>query len=663
MSGQLSFDAVRPLVAVAVRRILETEDFEAFVDGFAEDMRSFVARADLDPDAAENVPDPRGFAHAFGRVLWNATPLPSNDWRPRSLPTPGRNDPCPCGSGRKFKQCCATLNVPAVPSPQAMWPFVLAQCAPAQVVDLVARKRVAIPAVCEAALVLLDDELAADAWDIVEALLDHAPDTLSPALAPVVRVMAIVGTEADRGEARDALLARLVASGPAAVASEALLAQAMLVAGEERWDEAGALIREAQQRQPDSITAASAELDLLTDQGRFDEARVRARELHRQFSRHRDRPEEFIEYLEDMVLDPRVAMLRDAMADPELPAARFLGMVERLAAAPLGAGYRRVEADTEEDLLPTDHPLDDEPRAPRGGIALECPELAPVEEKWRGFCALEPGDDDDDESFDLGTSRIREALDHPDPWLRFLERTPRAADSLAILADLATSFRTVQPADFDRAVGRFLLIPVLDRAWRITQAAMAGAGPDDVLADNDSTNTLALEMCGDLVRQYVRAERDDDAEAVGRTLLGWDPDDSEFVRDDLMLLALRQSRWESAIDLANDFAEDDRAVITFSHALALFGKGDRAAADQALMRAMHGNALVATILLAESPEDVEPLDSDDDDALDQFEEAADYGDDAHDLWAATPGALDWLEETQRATRRRPGSPGRGGQRR
>jgi hypothetical protein len=22
------------------------------------------------------------------------------------MPSPGRNDPCPCGSGKKFKQCC-----------------------------------------------------------------------------------------------------------------------------------------------------------------------------------------------------------------------------------------------------------------------------------------------------------------------------------------------------------------------------------------------------------------------------------------------------------------------------------------------------------------------------------------------------------------------------
>jgi hypothetical protein len=24
------------------------------------------------------------------------------------MPQPGRNDPCPCGSGKKFKQCCAS---------------------------------------------------------------------------------------------------------------------------------------------------------------------------------------------------------------------------------------------------------------------------------------------------------------------------------------------------------------------------------------------------------------------------------------------------------------------------------------------------------------------------------------------------------------------------
>jgi uncharacterized protein YecA (UPF0149 family) len=31
----------------------------------------------------------------------NGTPPPGTDWS-----TVGRNDPCPCGSGKKFKKCC-----------------------------------------------------------------------------------------------------------------------------------------------------------------------------------------------------------------------------------------------------------------------------------------------------------------------------------------------------------------------------------------------------------------------------------------------------------------------------------------------------------------------------------------------------------------------------
>lgn len=33
--------------------------------------------------------------------------IPSKPVRPRSLrPAAGRNDPCPCGSGKKYKHCC-----------------------------------------------------------------------------------------------------------------------------------------------------------------------------------------------------------------------------------------------------------------------------------------------------------------------------------------------------------------------------------------------------------------------------------------------------------------------------------------------------------------------------------------------------------------------------
>jgi hypothetical protein len=43
-----------------------------------------------------------------GETLWELVPKPV-----RATPQPGRNDPCPCGSGRKFKKCCLNKNIGA----------------------------------------------------------------------------------------------------------------------------------------------------------------------------------------------------------------------------------------------------------------------------------------------------------------------------------------------------------------------------------------------------------------------------------------------------------------------------------------------------------------------------------------------------------------------
>ena len=38
-------------------------------------------------------------------------PLDSATTFRRTLPKIGRNDPCPCGSGKKFKQCCGRTTL------------------------------------------------------------------------------------------------------------------------------------------------------------------------------------------------------------------------------------------------------------------------------------------------------------------------------------------------------------------------------------------------------------------------------------------------------------------------------------------------------------------------------------------------------------------------
>jgi hypothetical protein len=44
--------------------------------------------------------------HALAPVLPRGVPAPTHQVRGRSGAKVGRNDPCPCGSGKKYKKCC-----------------------------------------------------------------------------------------------------------------------------------------------------------------------------------------------------------------------------------------------------------------------------------------------------------------------------------------------------------------------------------------------------------------------------------------------------------------------------------------------------------------------------------------------------------------------------
>lgn len=61
------------------------------------------------PQAVRSAELLQAMANTICMEVWNATPIPENRFRPNKLAKPERNAPCPCGSGRKFKQCCAQL--------------------------------------------------------------------------------------------------------------------------------------------------------------------------------------------------------------------------------------------------------------------------------------------------------------------------------------------------------------------------------------------------------------------------------------------------------------------------------------------------------------------------------------------------------------------------
>ena len=101
----------------AIRRILHDEPLESFCDWFEREVGGTIRG--LPPQAeTETAPDTgRRQRRHEARALWHGVPVPSNRWRPRPMPKTDRNAPCPCGSGRKYKQCCAQLTHEPLPLP------------------------------------------------------------------------------------------------------------------------------------------------------------------------------------------------------------------------------------------------------------------------------------------------------------------------------------------------------------------------------------------------------------------------------------------------------------------------------------------------------------------------------------------------------------------
>ena len=93
----------------AARQILAGVSFAEFRDRM-EGMVGLLLNAGGVPKKAQSPEMLRSMATMVALEIWNVTPVPENRFRPRKQPKPERNAPCLCGSGKKFKHCCAAVD-------------------------------------------------------------------------------------------------------------------------------------------------------------------------------------------------------------------------------------------------------------------------------------------------------------------------------------------------------------------------------------------------------------------------------------------------------------------------------------------------------------------------------------------------------------------------
>jgi tetratricopeptide (TPR) repeat protein len=615
--GHAGDDEMFGLFATCAKALANSAEAKAFLDWIAAAGPALAPRiaATIDPRTG-----PPGLAfRAFGVMIYNAMPLPGAGFRSRPIPTPGRNDPCSCGSGHKYKHCCLPLAGILDLRGYNMLRHVL---------DVLPKKSFA--ALPESAIDVIAVYDTARQWhdegDVgrAVALLEPwfaADRELTGKLEPLFDQLMDNYLALGQERKRERLLGELIARGDRGLRAAAMQRRATMLADRGRTEDAWAAFRDAQREDPDNPSLAPLELTLLLSRGETERAGERARFWIARLERGRD-PElaDLIAFLRQVAVDPTAAMAQASRdMNPDLDRlARLLG------AAPAIEPHYSIERSGTEGAL----------KAERG--------LARVEARWgRIFPQSKP-------ALTATQHGFTGMWDDAQPWLAFLEQNPLAWQSFDVLDDLAMAIEALPSLGTDTTV----LEPMLDRGIALLKANLnAGNAVNVRLPWTSLENRPALRMLAHLAFRARHATNG----AVGNPrflelaewLIALNPSDNHGVREHLAGAYLARGTPENALALAERYP-NDFCGMTLSGILALYRLGRRGDALQALHTAARDHAVAIKMLLADDPK--EPRSSGYGITVGSKEEAWEYRTAHRVLWEQG-GALEWLRGAWRAIRK------------
>jgi len=700
----VAYDRMIEMVEASVLEILRHEDGERYLDW----MRANAARFFGDVPVIDEE-QRAAMAVALGRGVWNAVPLPGNQFRPRPMPEPGRNDPCPCGSGRKYKQCCADLPHMEDLSQEEIWPILVHHLPRQQLEQAVRSHRLPAAALAQLAMQLVEDGEAKRAAELLKPLFDGPVDRLDQRFEHALDVLCDAYLELGRERERWALVERVAAQARGALQRAAWQRIAVMKRDTGDIPAAWEAFRQAQQADPGEASLALTEVLLLVTEQRTAEASARAKFWATRLRKERYPDDELIAKLESLARDPAGAMADIFSQSIGVDLAPLRAWVARVGARALPQyrtgplpvidpsdpeGFQRavtehfaamgMAPDQVEDLArQLGRDLQKQARAAErqarkrgasssshglgatserelqlhdgagGGRPPDGPErllrapeaLAPIEAAWHQvFPCSKP----------ISTNRELEGDEDPwfdqaaDDWLAFLDRRPEAADSLDILDDLVTALMPVE-GDFPQGTQGGLALQLAQRGLCIVEAAVAGEPVE--LPWTAPQNRPGLRLIARCIEMSLNHGENGAAVALAELLLRLNPSDNHGFRGMLVTHRLRSGEDAAALELIQRYPDDATVELRCGEVLVRLKQGDTAAAHASLLLAHRCNPHVPGFLTrAEVKQRRSP---DGWISWGSPEEAWEYRVQARDVWAAVPGALEWLSEAARGLPKEP----------
>ncbi len=569
----------------AVPRILEGESLQDFCDWFCASMQ-----AHLDPIADANGDDAdhtRRLLLALARRFWSDIPIPALRWRKQTLPRLERNDRCYCGSGRKFKQCCAVLaDLPEAIGPDHAISLVLATMDPAKMTSAQLRQ---IPpaALALAAMRIQQDHGDQRAADLLEPLfLD--PAGLDGRHEEAFEILLDALLELGQERRRDHLVRAVSTCANKDLATSARCRRVTMLADRGEYEAAWALFHETQRFNPDDPQLLHLELVTLLAQGRAKEAQLRGPLLAAK-ARRLGHPE-LAEVLVALGRDGLAAIHRLAPADDELDdeERHWLALLN---AAPDSFDEAHCRGLHHLERMP---PMEGDDMAVLGIAPGKA--LAGMERRWRKRFPVEVPMlthlEGDASSILEDTEAVQAFLTkHPEAWL-----------SVNVLNDLLLAARQMS----DDSQARALLVAARAMAAHAVAVCRALLQGETCRVQWGMQDSRAFLRVIAQAIEFARQMGDDEgAEPLMRWMLALNPNDNHGWRDLLVQRCLETDRAAEALQWLDRYP-DDMPPAGHNRALALFTLGQRAAAEQAL-RSAHAESprMVAALLpdLLDQPPD------------------------------------------------------------
>lgn len=666
---------VESLLGDAVTQILANEDQAHFLRW----MREHLYLYDETPGRQLSSHPKVLAAMALGlaRAIWNATPLPGNHFRSLPMAMPGRNDSCPCGSLRKYKQCCA--NAPELPPLEhdIVWPIVLERL-PAKTVDtLLKKQRVPI----QALLTIAEDYLDSGQWRKVTKVLEplfSEPVTKTNELADfALTLLCNAYDELGYRNKKLTLLDRVIAVVPRSTLRSGAwqrLATIRIDSGDEHgaWE----AFHHAQRDAPDAPGVGVLEVQLLISTDQLAQAQARAQFWAKRMERlGLDSEASPLGFMKAVAEDPiqaiaglgmamagdagqRLQSWLDTVKQRPVPAyqlsndpaphdgAEAQGVSEAVRSRMLGMGLPEDQIEAvlakldESELKPVDDDgsADDEPvDEPIVTMFLHPPAaLVALETQWRQVFPLDKPFSIHDQPFDIEDVWD---VDEEARWMSFLEAHPDAFDSLDILDDVASACMAHEQYT-TKWLDDVLLAPVLQRIETIIQGGLKGV-ESPRLAWGFLENRPALRNLARLVALRQRNSDVAGARCAMELLLVLNPDDNHGFRTVLINEHLLAGDNREALALADGYPGDINAELAYGRVLALYRLERLADAETALREAIERLPKIVRYLTHKrvrqpkiNPERV---------TVGGDDQAWLYRESMREAWLATPGIIDWLK--------------------